>query len=208
MMTTSNGSVVHCSTVRAPRSRTDSTPRYTRSAGRPRINSIIANKIGTFSIVVDDESSESRSNWTPLTMKNTGIRNPNPIAPSRGDSASDCSLLSARWAMIPAANAPSRLSRPSREASITITVTSSRMMRTGSCVDVERCRCIISMNFGGCCLVASAATTTATPAKAISRMDSVAGLLALSRSVIATIGPNSPTAPAAVMNDPNGESSI
>ena len=106
-------------------------------------------------------ASASRSKLTPLTMKKTGMRNPNPIASSRGVSASFCSGLSASRAIMPAANAPSRLSSPSSAATTTSAVMSSRMMRTGSWVEVDRCRCSISTTAGGCGRVARLATPTA-----------------------------------------------
>ena len=208
VITTSNGSAVACRNTNEVRWRTGSSPLYTSNAGSPRTRSISARNMGTRSIVEVDPSKESRSKFTPLTMKNTGMRKPKPMASSRGVSASDCSGLSASRAIMPAANAPSRLSRPRSAATTTSATISRMMMRTGNWVEVDRWRWSISTSLGGWGRDASAATPTARPAKMINRTASTPALWALSSSVTARIGPNSPTAPAAVRKCPKRVSSM
>ena len=161
--------------------------------------SIITKNTGTLSSVEGELSNESRSNFTPLATKNTGMRNPNPIASSFGSSASSCSLFKAILAMMPAAKAPSRLSSPRVVASRTSPVRVRSRILTGSCEDVERCLRIRSITAGGWGLLAIAATAAAIAANAISNSSSLPGSDGPSRIVMAMTGPNSPIAPAAKM---------
>ena len=80
-------------------------------------------------------------------------------------------------------------------------------MRTGSWVDVVRCFCSVATIRGGWGREAMSATATASTTNRMSRVAWVPGLSAPSSTVTATIGPNSPAAPAATRYLPNPVSS-
>ena len=136
-------------------------------------------------------------------MKNIGIKNPNPTASSFGTRSSLCAGRMARRAISPETNAPRRSSSPNLLAIATIVTISKIMIRTGSCVEVERCFCSVSMTFGGWGRDAMRAMSTAMTIKPTRSSVWIPALSVPSRMVMAKMGPNSPAAPAAVRNDPN-----
>ena len=141
-------------------------------------------------------NSAATSSCIPLTTKKNGTKSPNATAVSF-ESKPGTSRSFSTWRVItPAANPPSRRSRPSSEASSASAKTSTTIQRTASW-ELES---IVRMKSGSVReddRTATRATPTARATKPI-RIAALWTVLCDERiSVSSRIGPNSPTAPAA-----------